>query len=96
MADKKELFSNDTGITLDEVLINLQKTFSRVVRDTIRHKESHPAGERAIMIDPINFEIEINVAVDLESKDQFKYDPNGDIRISLNGRIDPDFDKERT
>ncbi len=86
--------TNDTQpIFLEDVILALQKSFSRVANITNEYRESLPADAVSMIVSSVDFEISLN-AVPVHSEDithRFIYLPDGPIKMTFKGKIDPDF-----
>ena len=79
------------GATLDQVVIALQKTFSRVSASTAR-VASHRA--RAIVTGRVGFSMRLEVA--MPQADHLVATPGGPIVLELNGTLDTDVRVQAT
>ncbi len=83
---KKVTESEKKDIALEDVMLALQKSFSRVNRDTAQVDDDEA---RAMIIGEIEFQMVISVSpVDNGETSWLKSDPEGGINLSLNGKID--------
>jgi hypothetical protein len=79
--------TNENKLTLDEVLISLQKSFSRVTDNSTRNE-----GTTALMVGNINFELEVRLTAE---NDKLFYDKDGDMALRVSGQIDSDLKEEQ-
>ncbi len=79
---KKE---NTPSESLDDVIITLQKTFSRISEKSAKVPEEHA---RALVTGIVNFEISTTVNPD---GDRLVVTKSGDIEITLKGQIETDI-----
>jgi hypothetical protein len=69
---------------LDEVIIALQKAFSRV-----SDKSSAVPDSRALVMGPVSFQMKLRV--EAEAPDQLVHSKTGSIELNLDGKIEPDI-----
>jgi hypothetical protein len=72
-------------ITLDEVIVALQKSFSRV---STASAELPAENARAMVTGLVNFDISLKVEAE---KDYLRLDADGAIDLRLSGKIDTDI-----
>lgn len=74
--------------TLDDVLIALQKAFSRV---SAKSRSVEPGDACAMIVGKVNFDLSIRLRPD---GDTLRHDPEGDLALSLHGVIHQDVRAE--
>lgn len=74
----------DAQVQLHEAIINLQRSFSRVSRDTAKQSLENPDKALAYVIGNVNFSLSLNVRME---KDTIVIDEASDSCLSLDGTI---------
>ena len=73
--------------TVDRLLVALQKTLSRVSRDSA----SVPEGKaRSLIVGNVDFSVDLQC--ELEEGEQLRMDPEGSVYLQLSGRLATDHD----
>lgn len=75
----------DKDITLDDVLLALQKSFSRVSHGS---RDVPPESARALIVGNVNFELSIHLKPEI---DRLIHQNDGGIQLKLNGVIQQDI-----
>jgi hypothetical protein len=75
----------ESASTLDDVLISLQKSFSRV---SARSSEVAPENARSLIVGNVNFELTLRLSPD---KDTLLHKPEGELQLKLSGVIQQDI-----
>ncbi len=81
-----------TNFTLDSLIIALQKSISRVNRDTAKATENDTNAAFASLSGNIVFELKCKCEMD--ESDKIILSEKGSIEINLSGQIDPDIGVE--
>lgn len=78
----------ESEVTLDRVLLGLQKSISRVNRDS-----ASVEGARALIVGDLEFSL--SVSGDYADGDRIAVRPDGAIRLTLSGTINADVRVQR-
>jgi hypothetical protein len=84
-AKKSTKKENNGGLTLDDAIVALQKSFSRV---SAKSAEVPFENARAMVTGTVNFDMTLKVQPE---KDYLNLDANGAIDLRLSGTIDTDI-----
>lgn len=72
-------------LALEDVLIALQKSFSRVSNSS---RDVPPEAARALISGPVSFELSIRLT---PTMDRLLHKTDGDLQLKLNGTLRPDI-----
>lgn len=75
------------AVPLEEVLIALQKSFSRVSKSSFDFAQQNEGSTVALMVGNIDFEIALKADI---QGDRILYNQHGAMTLSFKGQIDPD------
>lgn len=88
MVSQNDKEKTPDSLPLEEVVIALQKTFSRVTQRTKENKDDSVYKTTAMIVGDINFEMTVKVSPE---DDCLIFDKIGSIDIKLSGVIDLDI-----
>lgn len=78
------------AITLEDIMISLQKSFSRVSYKTAQaQRKNEGAGALAIISGPVEFQVTLKVRPGED--ETILYDEKGSVELSLKGEVTPDI-----
>lgn len=78
-------------VPLEEVLIALQKSFSRVSKSSFDFAKENEGSTVALMVGNIDFEVSLKADI---QGDRILYNQHGAMTLNFKGQIDPDHKED--